>query len=231
MSRPYILILEDEIESAQTLAEFLTAKGFDCVVADNGNKAISIIHRDAARLSACILDVMVPEADGYQVCALLKSHPVASDVPVLFLTAKDREEDEISGIKLGAELWLSKPAGLSLIATYLDSLLKKFPRKNTGWLGAGPVWIDTISRTVLSNGKPLNCTPTEFKLLQLMLEHPNRVYDRQEILDLVYQNDTGIFDRTIDAHIKNLRLKLGDAGRFIRTVRGIGYGWDVNAAI
>jgi DNA-binding response OmpR family regulator len=226
LEKPLILLLEDEDEAARTLAEYLELKGYRLVTARTGREARAAVDREAERLAAAVLDVMVPDGDGYTVCAYIKQHPAASDVPVLFLTAKDREEDEISGIQLGADSYLAKPAGLALIAAYIEALLKKFPRKPSGWLHRGPVWINENTHEVRARAGNLACTPTEFRLLQLFMTQPKRVFDRQEILDLVYGDETNVFERTVDAHIKNLRLKLGSSGDCIKTVRGIGYGWN-----
>lgn len=224
MQKPLILLVEDERDTAATIAEFLTLKGMQVLTAHSGNRALELVGQHAATISVAVLDVMLPEKTGHEICRFIKEHPAASDIPVLFLTAKDREEDQISGIQLGADSYLAKPAGLNLIHTYVASLLKRFPRKTTGWLGTGNVWLNEETREIRIDGKPMDFTPTEFSLLHLFLKQPKRIFERTEIIDAVFQSDKSVFDRTVDAHIKNLRLKMGTHGDLIRTVRGVGYG-------
>lgn len=230
MSTFSLLILEDETGAALTLAEFFALRDVEVFLAFDGNRAKNLIDQHAETLSAAVLDIMVPGLNGYEVCSYIKNHPVAGSVPVLFLTAKDQDEDQISGIERGAEAYLTKPAGLNLIYTQVKALLQRFPRNASGWLRAGPVLLHELNRELIIDGVKIDCTPIEFELIRLFATHPKRIFERAEILDLVYRNDKNVFDRTVDVHIKNLRLKLGRHEQIVKTVRGIGYGFNVSGA-
>lgn len=225
-----ILLVEDEAEPADMLSNYLEMHGYDVLLAMDGNRAIDLIDNNAQLIDLAILDIMVPDKDGYEICNYLRKHPVLSDVPVIFLTAKDKEKDEIAGLDLGADDYIPKPASLNLVKAHVESMLRRRPREKGSWIAFRNVFIAPESMEVWQNGEKVELTNTEFKILKLFFENPKRVYTRQEILEYISDEEKYVFDRTVDVHIKNLRLKLGDEGELIKTYRGMGYGLNKDLA-
>lgn len=219
-----ILLVEDEAEPAEMLSNYLEMHNYNILLATDGNRAIELIDQNAQDIDLAILDIMVPDKDGYEICNYLRKHPVLSDVPVIFLTAKDKEKDEITGLSLGADDYIPKPASLNLIQAHVESMLRRRPREKGSWISFRNVFIAPDNMEAWQNGNKLELTNTEFKLLKLFFENPKRVYTRQEILEYISDEEKYIFDRTVDVHIKNLRLKLREDGELIKTYRGMGYG-------
>lgn len=219
-----LLLVEDEEESADLLSNFLEMKGYRILLAYDGQRALDIISGRADEIDLAILDIMVPKVDGRELCRQIRRHPVIDDIPVIFLTARDREKDEIQGLELGADDYIPKPASLNLVLAHVQSLLRRQPAKKTRWLRFGNVYVDRTARDAYTGEEKLDLTATEFELLMLFFENPKRVYSRQEILRHISEDDKFVFDRTVDVHIKNLRLKLGKDGDLIKTYRGMGYG-------
>ena len=212
------------------LLNYLEMHGYNVLLAMEGNRALELIDDNAQSIDLAILDIMVPEKDGYEICQYLRNHPVLSDVPVIFLTAKDKEKDEIAGLDLGADDYIPKPASLNLVKAHVESMLRRRPREKGNWLAYRNVYITPDSMEAWQNGEKIELTTTEFKLLKLFFENPKRVYTRQEILEYLSDEEKYVFDRTVDVHIKNLRLKLRDDGELIKTYRGMGYGLNKELA-
>lgn len=223
MMNPSVFILEDEVDSAEMLSSFLVHNDFEVMCTYEGNQAIELIELKGAQIDIAVLDMMVPGKSGAEVCRFLRENPITADVPIIFLTARDKEEHEIEGLRLGADDYIPKPASLNLVLAHIQSLLRRSSR-NGVWLGGKNLYLNTETLDVFLNKKKIEVTPTEFQLLQLFLKNPKRVFTRQDILDAIYPEQKDVFDRTVDAHIKNLRLKLQDSGEVIKTVRGMGYG-------
>lgn len=225
-----ILLVEDETEPAEMLSSYLEMHGYEVLLAMDGNQAIRMIDLNARSIDLAILDIMVPEKDGYEICNYLRKHPVLRDLPVIFLTAKDKEKDEIAGLDLGADDYISKPASLKLVKAHVESMLRRRPREKGSWISFGSVFIAPDSLEAWQGGNKMELTNTEFKILKLFFENPKRVYTRQEILEYITDEDKYVFDRTVDVHIKNLRLKLRDEGPLVKTYRGMGYGLNKEMA-
>ncbi len=225
-----ILLVEDEAEPAEMLSSYLEMYDYHVLLAMDGKHAIELIDQNARIIDLAILDIMVPEKDGYEICDYLRKHPVLHDVPVIFLTAKDKEKDEIAGLSRGADDYIPKPASLNLVKAHVESLLRRRPQEKGNWIAFCNVYIAPDRMEAWQNGKKLELTTTEFKLLKLFFEHPKRVYTRQEILEYITDEDKYVFDRTVDVHIKNLRLKLNEEGELIKTYRGMGYGLNKDLA-
>lgn len=218
-----LLILEDEIQSADTLASFLEHHGYPTAVAYDGHQAIDRLSTSPEAFTLAVLDIMVPGPDGRAVCRFIRSHPALRHIPVIFLTARDQEQDEIDGLSIGADDYIPKPASLNLVLAHIKSLLRRRQTEANPFLNIGEVLLDPNARLVSLSGAPVDLTATEYTILHLLMSHPNRVFSRQEILGRI-SDDKDVFDRTVDAHIKNLRMKLAHEGARIRTVRGVGYG-------
>lgn len=221
-----ILLLEDEVASALLLKEYLEICGYAVQVVHDGEDAISVIGENERAFDLAILDIMVPAPDGYEVCKRLRATEKYQDTPVIFLSAKDREDDEIIGLEIGADDYITKPAGGKLIATRVRKLLDRVEEEPAHIISVGELRLDVNTRDFWVEKDEVELTQTEFDLLLIFLKNPRRVFSRQEILDRISSEDRVVFDRTVDAHIKNLRTKLGQKhGAKIRTYRGIGYGF------
>lgn len=221
-----ILLLEDEVASALLLKEYLEICGYSVLVVHDGEEAINVITDAEKSFDLAILDIMVPPPDGYEVCKFLRSSQNYKYTPVIFLSAKDREDDEIIGLEIGADDYITKPAGGKLIATRVRKLFDRVEEEPDNVLRFSGLRLDINTRDVWVEDQEVELTQTEFDLLLLFLKNPRRVFSRQEILDRISNEDRVVFDRTVDAHIKNLRTKMGDMqGLKIRTYRGIGYGF------
>jgi DNA-binding response OmpR family regulator len=219
-----ILLVEDEKEPAEMMANYLRMQDFHVIVAYTGDEAIRQIQNQAGKIHLAILDIMVPGVDGHEICRRIRQHPVISDIPVIFLTAKDREQDEIEGLELGADDYISKPASLKLIKTRVETLLRRQRPQTSNWIQYGDLYLDSDAKTIFYQDEPVDLTSTEFTIIELFFKNPKRVYSRQEILEQISGDERYVFDRTVDVHIKNLRLKLGNASSAIKTYRGVGYG-------
>ncbi len=219
-----VLLVEDEVEPAEMLANYLEINDYDVLLATDGKQALSYIENKSGDIDIAVLDIMVPHTDGKEICKTIRKHPVLNDIPVIFLTAKDKEKDEIEGLELGADDYISKPASLKLVKAHIESLLRRQQPQNSKWIQHGDLLLDTVGKDLYHKEQRVDLTSTEYTLIELFFQNPKRVYSRQEILGRVGGDDRFVFDRTVDVHIKNLRLKLGEASELIKTYRGLGYG-------
>lgn len=206
------------------LANFLELNGFNVLTAYDGKQATDLIEKRAPEIHLAILDIMVPYVDGKEICRRIRKHPVLADIPVIFLTAKDREKDEIEGLELGADDYISKPASLKLVKARVESLLRRQKPQTSKWIKHGDLYLDTNGKDLFLRDKRLDLTSTEYALAELFFQNPKIVYSRQQILEHIGDDDRFVFDRTVDVHIKNLRLKMEDSSDIIKTYRGMGYG-------
>lgn len=222
---PCILLYEDEPDAAGPLKDFLELKGFEAIWAQDGDEFRRALAGCADRLSLAILDVMAPGLDGYEALGELRARPETAAVPVIFLTAKDADEDEIKGLALGADDYLRKPASLGLILAHVEARLRRAEQSEAEIYRAGPVALDAERRAALIDGNPERLTNVEYALLHLFMRQPRKVFNRQELIDRIHTEDNkAVYDRTVDAHIKNLRSKLGPHAALVKTWRGLGYG-------
>ncbi len=219
-----ILLVEDEKEPAEMMASFLEMNNYRVLVANEGGQALEIIDQEGGNIHLALLDIMVPGVDGKEICREIRKHPVIGDIPVIFLTARDREKDEIEGLELGADDYISKPASLKLVKARIESLLRRQDPKTSTWIRYAETHLDIESKELYVGKDRVELTTTEYTILELFYKNPRRVYSRQEILEKISGEDRFVFDRTVDVHIKNLRLKLGSASDLIKTYRGMGYG-------
>lgn len=221
-----LLLVEDEIESGEMLANFLELNDFKVYWAKDGIEAFKYIDEHANELELAILDIMVPHHDGKEICKHIRQHPVVNEIPVLFLTAKDEEQDEIEGLELGGDDYIKKPASLNLIKAHVESQLRRQQPDKSNWLQYEKVYLDVDTKEMYIQDEKVDLTHTEYIIAELFFQHPKLVYSRQEILEHISDEDKYIFDRTVDVHIKNLRIKMGDEGKLIKTFRGVGYGFN-----
>lgn len=219
-----ILLVEDEKEPAEMLAKFLEMEDYEVLVAYDGKEAVSLIEKRADVIDLAILDIMVPHIDGKEICKRIRRHPVLSGIPVIFLTARDKEKDEIEGLELGADDYIPKPASLKLVKAHVESLLRRQQPQHSKWVQYGDLYLDTVGKDLYRKEERIDLTSTEYALAELFFKNPKMVYSRQQILEHIGDDDKFVFDRTVDVHVKNLRLKMGDSSNVIKTYRGLGYG-------
>jgi two-component system alkaline phosphatase synthesis response regulator PhoP len=222
-----ILITDDEQDIRDMLAYNLTREGFATETAANGREALEKL--EIAPVSLIILDIMMPEMDGFEACRAIRSNPKTANIPVLFLTARAGEVDQIVSLELGADDYVQKPVSPRILVARVKSLLRRFerseqaaPAENEKIVSAG-VKIDRSSYKVFVNDKETFFPRKEFELLYFLAAHPGRIYKREVLLDEVWGRDTFVVERTVDVHIFKVREKLGNYGKRIETVKGVGY--------
>ena len=214
-----ILIADDEARLRRLVGDFLRREGYEVLEAENGRKAVELA-RDTPGLSLILMDVMMPEMDGIAACREIRSF---SALPVLMLTAKSEEEDELLGFLSGTDDYLTKPFSIPVLLARVKALLKRGGAEEAGAYTAGGIELDVRAYTVKAGGKPVGLTPREFELLLYLMKNKNIALSREQILNAVWNYDFYGEARTVDTHVKNLRLKLGGSGESIKTVRGHGY--------
>ena len=223
MSNTTILIVDDEQRMRKLVRDYMMREGYVVMEASNGRQALEIFHSDA-KVSLIILDVMMPEMDGWQVCAEIRK---TSKIPIIMLTAKSDERDELRGFELGVDEYVTKPFSPRTLAARVNAILRRTMgnavEKN---LSAGGIEMDKSAHIVTIDGKPVDLSFKEFELLQYFMENNGIALSRERILNSVWNYDYYGDARTIDTHVKKLRSKLGDKASLIKTVWGIGYKFE-----
>ncbi|MGA8654835.1 MAG: response regulator transcription factor [Chthoniobacterales bacterium] len=219
-----ILIVEDETDVADLLAHHLRQAGFSVEIAHNGREALQLIKNRSPTL--IVLDLMLPEMSGLDVCRLIRSDPRSSQVPIVILSAKSEEIDRVLGFELGADDYIVKPFSPREFVLRIKAILRRrLANRNSDndYLQAGDLTLDRSRHEVKVADRLVECTATEFKLLTILMERQGRVQARDRLLSDVWGYDSLIDTRTVDTHMRRLRDKLGPYGRWIETVRGFGY--------
>lgn len=219
--RKTVLVVEDEPDAAELVEYNLKAGGMKVVIAGDGPAALRKARSEQPDL--IVLDLMLPEIDGIQVCKLLKQDPATKTIPILMLTAKATEVDRILGLELGADDYVTKPFSPRELVLRVKNLLKRGEGEAEDELVAGDVHIDIPRHIVKVKGDPIELTAIEFRLLKILVERRGRVQSREQLLEDVWHYDNVIDTRTVDTHIRRLREKLGTVADRIDTVRGVGY--------
>ncbi|THF78731.1 response regulator transcription factor [Cohnella fermenti] len=224
-----VLIVEDERKLRELVADYLEAEGLAWIEAANGDDAVALFREAAPDL--VVLDILMPGLDGYDVCEEIRK---LSDVPILFLTAKSEEEDELLGYDLGADDYMTKPFSPKVLAAKVKALLRRYESAKLERAEAegkqidlGAVRIDAISREASLDGESLALTPKEFDLLLYFVSHRNIVLSRDRLLEHVWGFDYDGDERTVDSYVRRLRRKLGSRAEWIATLRGNGYRFKV----
>jgi two-component system phosphate regulon response regulator PhoB len=223
MSRPRILIIEDERALTDVLCYNFQREGYDTIVSHDGQEGL----RKAQTLlpDLLILDLMLPLLNGLDVCRELKAGERTRDIPIIMLTAKAEETDQVVGFSLGADDYVTKPFSVKVLIQRVKALLRRHldnSAESTDVIEFLGVRIDRIRHRAYVHGQELDLTPTEFRLLECLLRQPGRAFSRPQLLDAAIGDGAVVLERTIDVHIKTLRRKLGEAD-MIETVRGVGY--------
>jgi two-component system alkaline phosphatase synthesis response regulator PhoP len=219
-----ILIVDDDRDILEFLSYNLKKEGFEVFKAENGKIGLEVATQEIPDL--ILLDVMMPEMDGIETCYQLKENPVLKDIIVAFLTARNEDYSEISGLEAGADDYISKPVRPRVLISRIKALLR---RKGKGGNEAAEevktsIVIDNSRYLAVKNGEEIVLPRKEFELLKLLLSEPGKVFLRHEILDKVWGTEVVVGDRTIDVHIRKLREKLGDD--YLVTVKGVGYKYE-----
>ena len=222
-----VLVVEDEPDIRRLVVLHLERDGFRCRTAASGPDALRAVKTAVPDL--VVLDLMLPELDGLEVCRRLRSDTSTAAVPIIMLTAKSDEVDRVVGLEIGADDYVGKPfSPKELVARVRAVLRRSRPDHATRVLSVGPVALDPERHAVTLNGRPVELTPKEFDLLQALLEAAGRVLSREYLLNRVwgYARADEIESRTVDVHVRRLRAKLGDDGSRIATVKSVGYRFE-----
>ncbi len=223
MSRPSILIVEDEADIAQLIEFHLEREGFPTRVASSGSAGLEMIEKSPPAL--VLLDIMLPDVDGLEICKRLKRDTATRDVPIIMVTAKGEESDVVVGLELGAEDYITKPFSPKVLIARIKAVLRRRDADVSGHivLAGGDLSIDPARHTVKAHGEELELTLTQYRLLHFLALRPGFVRTRDQIVSAVRGEDAVLSSRVIDVHIAALRQKLGDLGHLVETIRGVGY--------
>lgn len=224
MARYKLLIIEDDRSLIEVLKYNLDQAGYSVMVAQDGQDGLNQARLQLPDL--ILLDVMIPVVDGIEVCKRLRANPDTAEIPVLMLTAKSEESDQLIGFSVGADDYVVKPFSVKILLQRIKALIRrKAAAQEAGgeMLVAGNIRIDRIKHRVLVGDSAVDFTPSEFRLLETLARQPGRAFDRNELIESALGDDTLVLERTIDVHIRSLRKKLGESSKYIQTVRGIGY--------
>ncbi|MBM3163421.1 MAG: response regulator transcription factor [Chlorobi bacterium] len=227
MSEPLILVVEDDENLAKLLGYNLERAGYKHHLCATGEDALEQLARRTFDLM--LLDIMLPGIDGFEVCRKIREHQLLKDLPIIMLTAKGEEIDKVLGFELGIDDYVVKPFSPRELNLRIRAVLKRDRRQRAGIgevLNAGALDVDITRHQVTLNGKTVVLTLMEFKLLVALLKRRGQAQSREMLLSDVWDVDRSINTRTIDTHITRLREKLGETGKMIRTVRGLGYKFD-----
>ena len=217
-----ILIVDDEVRMRRVIADYLRIKGYETAEAADGVEALEKFSAENPDL--VLLDVMMPRMDGWEVCRRIRAR---SRVPVIMLTAKGEEEDELQGFSLGADEYIMKPFSLKILLARIEAVFRRGPvTVQPAPKEAAGLEVDTVGREVRADGQSIDLTYTEFELLTYLINNAGIALSRDKILDNVWRYDYYGDARTVDTHIKKLRSKLGTYGECIKTIRGVGYKYE-----
>jgi DNA-binding response OmpR family regulator len=221
-----ILVVDDELKILDVVASFLQSKGYTVYTAENGRKALDTFDKN--NISLVLLDLMLPDISGEKVCEAMRKK---SRIPIIMLTAKSDEASQLKGLDIGADDYITKPFSLKVIAARVDVVLRRTENdlvplvvKNS-WRD-GDLIVDFEKNIIQKRGEMLRLTPSERKLLSVLIKYPGRVFTRDELIEMIFDIEYEGYDRTVDTHIKNLRQKIEDNPKepvYLLTVHGIGY--------
>jgi len=221
-----ILVVEDEPKILEVIYSFLESKGYTVLTAQNGAEAFEVFEKN--NISLMLLDLMLPDSSGEAICAAIRK---TSRVPIIMLTAKSEEVDQLHGLELGADDYITKPFSLKVLAARIETVLRRgedsfVPLVSKSVWRDGDLVVDVEKKTVSKKGIPCSLTPSEYKILRILLKYPGKVFSRQELIAHVFGEDFDGYDRVIDNHIKNLRQKIEDDTKspiYVLTIHGLGY--------
>ena len=230
--QPNVLIVEDEPPLVELLSYNLEKAGFQIHIARDGEEALLAVEERKPAL--ILLDWMLPYVSGIEICRRIRRNPETRNVPIIILTARGEEDDRIRGLEAGADDYVVKPFSPSELVARVRAVLRRTrPAFDKDSLTYGDITMDLTTHRVSRNDEPVDLGPTEFRLLRFMMEHPGRVFSREQLLDSVWGHDTYIEPRTVDVHIRRLRKAMNLPGTtdLIRTVRSAGYALDLKEQV
>ena len=219
-----ILVVDDEARMRKLVKDFLTNKGFQVIEAGDGEEAVDIFFADKD-IALVLLDVMMPKMDGWEVLKTIRKY---SQVPVIMLTARSEERDELQGFSLGVDEYISKPFSPKILVARVDAILRRSNVVSTDTLNVGGICIDKAAHQVTIDGSEIELSYKEFELLTYFVENQGIDLSREKILNNVWNYDYFGDARTIDTHVKKLRSKMGEKGEYIKTIWGMGYKFEVS---
>ena len=222
MQNKTVMIADDEQRIRKLISDFLQREGYTVVEADNGQSALTLLA--AEKIDLVILDVMMPEPDGLTVCREIRKK---SSVPIIMLTARSEEMDQLFAFELGADEYVTKPFSPKVLTARVNALFRRLESEKAVERSSNGLNIDTDSRLVSLDAAPLELSPKEYDLLAFLFENRGKALSRQQILNQVWNFDYYGDLRTVDTHINRLRSKLGDSASLVQTIRGYGYSFEV----
>jgi DNA-binding response OmpR family regulator len=225
MSNVTILIVDDEVRMRKLIKDFLVKKDYEILEAEDGEKALSVYKENKNKIKLILLDVMMPKLDGWSVLRQIRSDN--KSLPIVMLTARAEEQDELFGFELGVDEYISKPFSPKILVARVEAILKRTSPEEKDQINLDGIVIDNEARTVTVDDKNVEMSFREYELLKYLMENKNIALSRDKILNTVWNYDYYGDSRTIDSHIKKIRHKLGKKGKHIQTIRGIGYKFEV----
>lgn len=223
MDRLKVLVVDDEERMRKLISDFLKIKGYETVEAGDGEEAIDVFFADK-EIALIILDVMMPKMDGWEVLKTVREH---SKVPVIMLTARTEETDELKGFEYGADEYISKPFSPKILVARVEAILRRSGVNQDEVVRVGGIEVDKLAHSVKIDGKEIELSFKEYELLLYFIENKGIALSREKILNNVWNYDYFGDARTIDTHVKKLRAKMGTKGDYIKTVWGMGYKFEV----
>lgn len=215
-----ILVVDDEEDVVEIVSHFLENEGYNVTTAYDGEEALQKATPD---VNLIVLDIMLPKIDGHEVCRRLRSRVETETIPIVFLSAKIEEEDQVKGLMLGADDYLTKPVAPQVLVAHVKAVLRRVGIEESRTITVDNLTIYQDEYRSTLDEKDLGLTYTEFELLLYLVRHPRKAFTRQQLLETIWKDAMMVTERTVDAHIKNLREKLGSFAEHIQTVRGVGY--------
>ncbi len=223
MDKSKILVVDDESRMRKLVRDFLVKNNYEVVEAADGQQALDLFF-EKNNIDLVILDVMMPKMDGWQVCREIRAY---SKVPIIMLTAKSDERDELLGFELGVDEYISKPFSPKILVARVEAILRRTGQAAEMIVEAGGIRLDKQAHSVTVEGKPIDLSYKEFELLAYFMENKGIALSREKIFNSVWNYDYFGDARTIDTHVKKLRSKMGDKGELIKTIWGMGYKFEV----
>ena len=220
-----VLMVDDEARMRKLVKDFLAIKGYKVIEAEDGEQAVDIFFKEKD-IGLVIRDVMMPKMDGWEVCRTLRRY---SQVPIIMLTARSEERDELLGFELGVDEYISKPFSPKILVARIEAILRRGNAGTGEILEAAGIRVDKDAHEASVDGQPVDLSNKEFELLTYFMENQGMALSREKILNNVWNYDYFGDARTIDTHVKKLRSKLGEKGELIKTIWGMGYKFEVNA--
>ncbi len=216
----HVLVVDDEVDVTEVIGHFFEREGYNVTVAYDGEEAL---QKASSKINLILLDIMLPKLDGFQVCQQLRSRVETETIPIIFFSAKVEDEDQIRGLMLGGDDYLTKPVSPQVILAHARAVLRRSGVEESRTLTVDNLTIYEEEYRVSYDGEDLGVTLTEFELLRYLVRHPRKAFRRQQLLETIWKDAMMVTERTVDAHIKNLREKLGPFAAHIQTIRGVGY--------